>query len=110
MVSVNGNDLPASAQRVPGVRFCDALSEGAGAMKERARPDWGHGPNPPVPVFNEDEIRVLWDKHHPGDHLDDGTVLCSCVTDFTNNQFTADHFIEALKEHHEQALQAQPHA
>jgi hypothetical protein len=24
------------------------------------KPDWGHGPNPPVLMFTEDEIKTAW--------------------------------------------------
>lgn len=69
------------------------------------RPDWGHGSNQPIPVFTEDEIRVVMKKHHPSIIMREG-LCCSCsinprvITNFNHPPFTVDHFIAKLKEAH----------
>lgn len=64
------------------------------------RPDWGHGPNPPVPVFTEAEVRAVLTAHPPEAHwCNDGTaaLYCGCTVFL---DWTSEHFIEKLKEAH----------
>ena len=66
------------------------------------RPDWGHGPNEPVRMWTEDQIRAALQAHHPtGDTQYDDTPLCSCSTKVGLPGYidwTEDHFLDYLKE------------
>lgn len=65
------------------------------------KPDWGHGPNPPVQMFSEEEIRLVLDIHYPTVDSQYGDYsLCACSTKVGlagYTDFTTEHFIERLR-------------
>jgi len=60
------------------------------------RKDWGHGNNPPVPMWTEDQIRQALKGHGPSN---DG-CLCTWVVHLTypDAEFNVDHIVGLLKE------------
>lgn len=41
-------------------------ASGENPWKEE-RPDWGHGPNKPVQLYSENEVRAVLERFEPGD-------------------------------------------
>lgn len=74
-------------------------------MREALAVDWGHGPNSPVPMWTEEQIRAVMDTHRPGN---EGYCLCAWKLSRDGRlphmkagpEFTVDHLIEKLKEAH----------
>jgi hypothetical protein len=61
------------------------------------RPNWGHGPNQPVPMYTEAEIRTVMKRHRPGN---EGDCVCAWGVGADHTQeFTVDHLLDKLKEH-----------
>jgi hypothetical protein len=68
------------------------------------KPDWGHGPNPPVRMFTEGQIRAVMKEHQP---LASHGLYCKCawrmlrggrIRHMTEGpKFTIDHLIDKLK-------------
>ena len=61
------------------------------------KPDWGHGPNVPVLMFTEEEIRTAWSCHraaHQG--LAHGPNHVSAQASI--HSLTAEQFIAVLKQ------------
>jgi len=56
------------------------------------KPDWGHGPNAPVLMYTEEEIRTACDRHQP---TGTGSSVLPAAT--TPSQ-TADQIIAVLKQ------------
>jgi len=56
------------------------------------KPDWGHGPNAPVLMYTEEEIRTACDRHQPT-----GTGS-SVLPAATNPSQTAEQIIAVLKQ------------
>jgi hypothetical protein len=55
-------------------------------------PDWGHGPNTPVVMFTEQEIRMAWLRYRPD-------AAASGPTSLPDNTFDAlEQFIEVLRQ------------
>lgn len=65
-------------------------------ISHNVRADWGHGNNPPVPMWTEDQIRQALKGHGPAN---DG---CSCSwvpgTKDIDAEFDVDHIVDLLKE------------
>jgi hypothetical protein len=59
------------------------------------RPDWGHGPNPPVRMWTAEQIRAVMEEHR------DTTNGCLCSWRVgpvdRDQEFTADHLIDELE-------------
>jgi hypothetical protein len=57
------------------------------------KPDWGHGPNTPVVMFTEHEIRTAWVRHQLADV---GTSSPDSLSD--SRIEAADQFIAVLRQ------------
>ena len=70
----------------------------ATAEAANARPDWGHGPNQPVAMYSEEEIRAAFAAHHP---VPSQTMFCSCHQPYPND-FDVDHLLGVLRDARQQ--------
>lgn len=59
--------------------------------------DWGHGPNTPVLMWTEEQIREVMNLHRP---VQEGDCLCAWQVHSPTpyQDFTPDHFVDKLKE------------